>query len=207
MTSGSHNRFALFTVIGAAVWLGFLPLYDWLFAWTQFAPGINWIYLPHGLRIMLVLLLGPAGALGFTIGAALHTRYSAHGTNLDPLLDLVLAVIPGLAAWLAVMLTFRQWPGRSLQPLVCVNAQALDGRRLLLLAFVSAILNSTSHITARYALGNEAHNWADLLTAMFIGDLFGALFLLYTLKGCIVLFDNITSATIHHERKTKPESP
>lgn len=83
----------------------------------------------------------------------------------------------------------------------------MDGRRLLLLAFASAILNSTSHITARYAFGNEAHDWVDLLTAMFIGDLFGALFLLYTLKGCILLFDNVKSAALHHERKTKPESP
>lgn len=200
MQSWSHNRFALFTVIGAVVWLAFLPLYDWLFAWTQFVPGINWIYLPHGLRILLVLLLGPAGALGFTIGAALHTRYSAYGTHLDPVLDLLLAVIPGLAAWLAVMLTFRHWPGRSLQPLGWSNAGTLDGSRLLLLAFVSAILNSTSHITARYALGNEAHDWADLLTAMFIGDLFGALFLLYILKGCILLFDHFNSTVIHHER-------
>jgi len=99
-----------------------------------------------------------------------------------------------------VMLTFRQWPGRSLQPMGWTDGGALDGRRLLLLAFVSAILNSTSHITARYAFGNEAHNWVDLLTTMFMGDLFGALFLLYTLKGCILLFDHFNSTVIHHER-------
>lgn len=66
--------------------------------------------------MILVLLFGPAGALGFTIGAAAHSRHPGYGAHIDPWLDLVLAVIPGLAAWLAVMLTFRQWPGRSLQP-------------------------------------------------------------------------------------------
>jgi hypothetical protein len=207
MTAAHYSRFALFTLIGAAVWLGFMPFYEWLFSWTEHVPGVNWVYLPHGVRMMLVLLLGAAGALGFTLGALIYTQLTGYGPTFDPSLDLVLAVIPGLAAWVAVMLTFRQWPGRSLQPLARSGTQAMDGRRLLLLAFVSAILNSTSHITARYALGSEAHDWVNLWTAMFVGDLFGALLLLYTLKGCILLFDNSTSTAIHHERKTKPESP
>jgi hypothetical protein len=207
MTPGPYSRFALFTVIGAVLWLGFLPFYDWLFSWTEHVPGINWVYLPHGVRMMLVLLLGAAGALGFTLGAVIYTQLTGYGPTFDPSLDLALAVIPGLAAWLAVMLTFRQWPGRSLQPLASSSTHSMDGRRLLLLAFASAILNSTSHITTRYAFGNESHDWVDLWTAMFVGDLFGALFLLYTLKGCILLFDNIKSAALHHERKTKPESP
>jgi hypothetical protein len=207
MTPGQYSRFALFTVIGAVLWLGFLPFYDWLFSWTEHVPGINWVYLPHGVRMMLVLLLGAAGALGFTLGAVIYTQLTGYGPTFDPSLDLALAVIPGLAAWLAVMLTFRQWPGRSLQPLASSSTHSMDGRRLLLLAFASAILNSTSHITTRYAFGNESHDWVDLWTAMFVGDLFGALFLLYTLKGCILLFDNIKSAALHHERKTKPESP
>ncbi len=207
MTPGQYSRFALFTVIGAVLWLGFLPFYDWLFSWTEHVPGINWVYLPHGVRVMLVLLLGAAGALGFTLGAVIYTQLTGYGPTFDPSLDLALAVIPGLAAWLAVMLTFRQWPGRSLQPLASSSTHSMDGRRLLLLAFASAILNSASHITTRYAFGNESHDWVDLWTAMFVGDLFGALFLLYTLKGCILLFDNIKSAALHHERKTKPESP
>ena len=207
MTPGQYSRFALFTVIGAVLWFGFLPFYDWLFSWTEHVPGINWVYLPHGVRMMLVLLLGAAGALGFTLGAVIYTQLTGYGPTFDPSLDLALAVIPGLAAWLAVMLTFRQWPGRSLQPLASSSTHSMDGRRLLLLAFASAILNSTSHITTRYAFGNESHDWVDLWTAMFVGDLFGALFLLYTLKGCILLFDNIKSAALHHERETKPESP
>ena len=207
MGSVHYSRFALFTVIGAVLWLGFLPFYDWLFSWTEHVPGINWVYLPHGVRMMLVLLLGAAGALGFTLGAVIYTQLTGYGPTFDPPLDLALAVIPGLAAWVAVMLTFRQWPGRSLQPLASSSTRAMDGRRLLLLAFVSAVLNSTSHITTRYEFGNEAHDWVDLWTAMFVGDFFGALFLLYILKGCILFVGNFTSTAIHHERKTKPTSP
>lgn len=204
MTSEHYSRFALFALIGAAIWLGFMPFYQWLFSWTEHVPGVNWVYLPHGVRMILVMLFGAAGALGFTIGAVIYTQFTGYGPTFDPSLDLALAVIPGLAAWVAVMLTFFQWPGRSLQPMVGSSTQAMEGRRLLLLAFVSAILNSTSNITVRYALGNGAHDWVDLWTAMLIGDLFGALLLLYTLKGCILIFDNLTSTAMHHERKAKP---
>jgi len=39
MATAQYRRFALFTVIGAALWLGFLPLCDWLFAWTEHGPA------------------------------------------------------------------------------------------------------------------------------------------------------------------------
>ena len=207
MTLEHYSRFALFTLIGAAVWLGFMPFYQWLFSWTEHVPGINWVYLPHGVRMILVLLLGAAGALGFTLGAVIHTQLTGYGPTFDPSLDIALAVIPGLAAWVAVMLTFGHWPGRSLQPMASSNTQAMDGRRLLLLAFVSAILNSTSYLTARYALGNEVHDWVELWVAMSVGDLFGALLLLYALKGCILIVSNFTSTATHHARKTKSEAP
>lgn len=206
MRQDPYKRFAFFTMIGAAVWLGFLPLYELFFSWTQFVPGINWVYLPHGVRMMLVLLLGPAGALGFTLGAVVYTQLTGYGPTFDPLLDIVLAVVPGLAAWFAVMLTFRQWPGQSLQPLASLGTQAMDARRLLLLAFASAILNSTSHITVRYAFGSEVHDWLDLLMAMFIGDLFGALCLLYALKACILIFESSKLDSIHHDRKAEFKS-
>lgn len=206
MLASSYRRFALFTAIGAVIWIAFLPLYELLFSWTEFVPGINWVYLPHGIRMILVLLLGPAGALGFTIGAVLYSMYPGYGAHVDPGLDALLAVVPGLAAWTAVMLTFRQWPGRSLQPLVFQGSGALDGRRLLLLAFVSAILNSSSHVATRFLIGQEAYDASELLIAMFIGDLFGALLLLYALKGCILLFESLKSNSTDNGRKAKPKS-
>jgi len=206
METSPYRRFALFTAIGAVVWLAFLPLYELLFSWTEFVPGINWVYLPHGIRMILVLVLGPAGALGFTIGAVMYSMYPGYGVHVDPAIDALFAVLPGLAAWAAVLLTFRQWPGRSLQPLVFQGSNALDGRRLLLLAFASAVLNSTFHVALRYLIGDEGRDASELLIAMFIGDLFGALLLLYTLKGCILLLEAFQSNSTDNDRKAKPKS-
>lgn len=61
------SRFLLYVTISAVVWCAFVPLYAELFSWTEHISGVNWIYLPHGLRMILVLLFGVAGAVGFSI--------------------------------------------------------------------------------------------------------------------------------------------
>lgn len=75
--------FLLFTAISALVWCLFVPLYAWVFSWTEYISGINWIYLPHGLRMMLVLMFGVSGALGFRLARSYCAGSS--GTILNPL--------------------------------------------------------------------------------------------------------------------------
>ena len=96
------QRFFLFVAISALLWIGFVPIYHAAFAWTEFVPGANWVYLPHGLRMMLVLLFGLAGALGFTLGASLLAMTILSSTLLPPagvpaVVDISLALVPGLA--------------------------------------------------------------------------------------------------------------
>lgn len=37
---------------------------EWLFSRFEFARGINWIYLPAGMRLLCILLFAEAGAVG-----------------------------------------------------------------------------------------------------------------------------------------------
>ncbi|NDA44208.1 MAG: hypothetical protein EBX78_11420, partial [Gammaproteobacteria bacterium] len=67
----TSQRFLIFVLGSALLWYTFVPIYGWIFAWAEFGPGINWVYLPHGIRMALVLLFGVAGALGFSLGAQL----------------------------------------------------------------------------------------------------------------------------------------
>ena len=48
-------------------------LSDWLTAFLEAAPGVNWIYLPAGLRLFLVLIFGLSGAIGISIASILIT--------------------------------------------------------------------------------------------------------------------------------------
>lgn len=185
------QRFVFFVLLSTALWCAFVPLYGWLFAWAEFVSGINWIYLPHGVRMILVLLFGVAGAAGFTLGAAVlgWTGMSDGGETLTLQLDLALAVVPGLAAWAATRLILRDWPGRHLSTRAASCAAILDGRRLLLLAFASAVLNAAGHGIAGITLGAGVDDFGDRFLAMFVGDLLGALVLLYTFKAGLTVID------------------
>lgn len=201
------QRFVFFVLLSTALWCAFVPLYGWFFAWAEFVPGINWVYLPHGMRMILVLLFGVAGAVGFTLGAAVlgWAGISNGGETLTPQLNLALAVVPGLAALAAARLTLRDWPGRYLLPRVLGRVAAVDGRRLLLLAFASAVLNSAGHGMAGLTLGAGNDDFGDRFLAMFVGDLLGALLLLYILLGVVTLIDH-TLQKNHVSKETQKGS-
>jgi len=182
--------FLLFVAISALAWCAFVPLYAATFSWTEYVSGINWIYLPHGLRMMLVLLFGLAGAVGFSIGSQILRWFELDGLAQDPLLHIPTAFVPGIAAYCAAWLTLRAWPGRGLLPRIGEGIPEIDGRRLILLAFVSAILNSAGHVSVRVIYGHEQQPVNDDFLMMFIGDFFGALLLLYGLKQIVVFFES-----------------
>jgi hypothetical protein len=187
---GRTGLFFLFVAISAAAWCLFVPLFVLLFSWTEYVSGMNWLYLPHGLRMMLVLLFGVPGALGFSLGAQALRWAELDGITANPLLNSPLAIVPAIAAYGAALLTLRAWPGKGLLPRIGKGIPAIDGRRLILLAFVSAILNSAGHAAVRMTFGNEKIPIEDDFLIMLVGDFFGALVLLYTLKRVVVFFEN-----------------
>ncbi|HEX8884244.1 MAG TPA: hypothetical protein VF797_07120 [Noviherbaspirillum sp.] len=58
-----------FTMVLATIFFFILTLCinEWLFSYSELVPGINWIYLPAGVRLLSTLLFGGAGALGLLI--------------------------------------------------------------------------------------------------------------------------------------------
>ena len=184
-------RFLIFVLGSALLWCAFVPIYGWMFEWAEFGPGINWVYLPHGIRMVLVLLFGVAGALGFSLGAQLLslTLLPSGIVNEPPMLHVALAVVPGLAAWIAARLTLKDWPGRYLWQSTPADVAAIDGSRLLLLAYASAVLNSAGHGMAWLAFGNNLVILGDRFFAMFVGDMLGASILLYILKLSLFALD------------------
>ena len=202
------QRFFLFVAISAVLWIGFVPIYHAAFAWAEFVPGANWVYLPHGLRMMLVLLFGLAGALGFTLGASLLAMTILSSTLLPPagipaVVDISLALVPGLAAWLAAVWTLKDWPGRYLTMPLAAGVTGLDGRRLILLAFVSAVLNAAGHAAVWGLFAAEATPAEQRFIAMFVGDFLGALLLLYTLRGLLIYLSKYQKGSGFHGGTTR----
>mgnify|MGYP001346210927 CR=1 FL=1 len=73
---GLLAEWALMILLSAFLFVGFFRLNDLLFIAFEHAEGINWIFLPAGFRVLLVLVLGWPGALGI-VGAPFGLTKSA----------------------------------------------------------------------------------------------------------------------------------
>lgn len=148
------------------------PFSDWL----HFEPGVDWVFLPSGLRLCLVLLLPWPGAIGVALASA-GLAWNETGLLLEPA---VTGLISGFAPLLARAVALR-WLGLD------ANLQALSGRALLGLVVVFALLCSTLHQLWYGWLGRSEDHLASLLV-MFTGDVLGSLICLYALFGGIRLW-------------------
>lgn len=58
---------AALVVASAALWIGLWFLNAWMFAGLNYAPGIDLVYFPAGVRLVIVLVFGVWGAIGIAL--------------------------------------------------------------------------------------------------------------------------------------------
>jgi hypothetical protein len=167
-----------FTMVVTTVvlFLAMLALNEWLFKQLEFAPGINWIYLPAGMRLLCTLLFAGAGAIGLLIvswGVSFLVLFPDDFNR-----AFVGGIVAALAPYLVYLLARRLY---GLHPLLT----NLTPRRLLLLSVAYAVASPLLH-HIWFALQGQG----DLLSgfaAMFVGDLVGTLIVIYAMKLVLVL--------------------
>lgn len=170
-------RHQLLQVLATIVlFAGMLALNELLFRSLEFAPGINWVYLPAGMRLLCTLLFAEAGAVGLLAVSWGVSFLVFFPGNFDR------AFMGGILATLAPYLVYRA--ARHLYGLQASLANLTPGR-LLVLSLAYSVASPLFH-----------HLWfawrgePDLLrgfAAMFVGDLAGTLVVLYGLKGLLAL--------------------
>lgn len=138
-------------------------------SFTRFADGVNWIYLPSGLRLTLVLVFGAPAALGIAWSSALLTGWPQSWDALPQ--ALVTGAISGGAPWLALVVSRRVL---SLQ----ADLAGLEARVLLKMALIFAITSAALH-QAWYGWNQAAPDRAVQFAVMIAGDLVGTLVVLY----------------------------
>jgi hypothetical protein len=158
-----------------AVYALSLWLNEKIFSHTEFVWGVNWIYLPTGIRLLSTLLLGADGAIGLLIVGLIvdFTYYFAH----DPVRGIVGAMIGAVGPYMVYRLALERYH-------LSASLTNLTPRRLLVLALAVALVNSSLH-HIWFALTGDTQNFAERFCMMFIGDLSGALILLYFIKGIL----------------------
>ena len=159
-----------------ALFAGALAVNEWLFKQLEFVPGINWVYLPAGLRLLCTLLFAEAGAVGLLLvsWAAGYLLVFPHQFD-RAFWGGILATVAPYGVYLAAR------HGWGLQ----ASLANLTPRRLLVLCVACALASPLLH-HVYFALRGQQDLWRSFV-AMFVGDLSGTLIVVYTVKGLLAL--------------------
>ncbi|MDB5748488.1 MAG: hypothetical protein JWP72_3336 [Massilia sp.] len=167
------------SLIGATVvlFLSAIALNELLFTRLEFAPGINWIYLPAGVRLLCTLLFAEAGAVGVLAASwAICFGYFFPG---DPLRSFAGGILAALAPWLVYRLILASNRGDA-------SLAGLSPVRLLVYALAFSVASPALH-HAWFALQGQGGDLLHSFLVMAAGDLAGTLIVLYTAKAALAL--------------------
>jgi hypothetical protein len=159
-----------------ALFLVMLWINDWLFRQLEFAPGINWVYLPAGMRLLCTLLFAEAGAIGLLLVSWLVSFVYFFPDDAER------AFVGGILAAVAPYAVYR---GASWYHGYSASLANLTPGRLLVLAVAYSIASPLLH-HLWFAWRGQA-NLVQGFMVMFIGDLTGTLIVLYGIKGLLAL--------------------
>ncbi len=165
---------AALITIAMAVVLALLGLgNEHLLRQTEVAQGVNWIYLPAGLRMCYVLVLPVHGALAIFMATVLLAAR-------DPTLSMWLVGVNGaVTACGPVLARIVALQRLGLQ----ASLANLTSRMLWMLAAVFGLFSTTLHQAFFAAIGRE-----PAFVSMWVGDTLGCLLCLYGLKGLALLW-------------------
>lgn len=148
-----------------------------VFSHTSFVRGINWIFLPSGVRLLGTLLVGFDGFVGLLVGGLLmdFIYWFPH----DPVRAIAGAILGSLAPYLVYRLALERYDLKA-------SLTNLTPKRLLILAVAYSVANPFLH-HIWFALQGNTENIGESFIMMFVGDLTGALIMLYAMKGILAL--------------------
>jgi hypothetical protein len=145
---------------------------EWIFNHSEFVRGVNWIYLPAGMRLLCTLLFGEAGAVGVLLASWSSCFF--YFFQDDPVRSFFGGILSALAPWLVYLFAKRVL---GLQ----TSLSNLTAQRLLLLIVLYGLASPTLH-QIWLALNGDTTNIGERYLVMVVGDLCGSLVLIYTLK-------------------------
>lgn len=136
----------------------------------EFTRGINWIYLPAGMRLLCTLLFGGAGAIGILFASWITCVFYFFPD--DPLRSFAGGVASAAAPYLVYLMAGKMYGLEA-------SLKNLNAQRLLLLAVAYSIMSPLMHHV--WILLNGGSLGSGFLV-MVTGDLLGTLAVIYAMK-------------------------
>lgn len=165
------KRLALILVCALAYYLIFY-LNKLLFDTYEFSFGVNWIFIPSGIQLLLVLIALSDGALGVAL-ASIFIGFENY--YLESALQ---TVITGLISGGSPLLSRK----------ICLDLLHVDKELIKLtpksifqMSIVFAVISATLH-QLWFFYNGKSNNFLESLLVMAIGDLLGTAFVLSVLS-------------------------
>lgn len=153
-------------------------LNSWLTDSLVFGLGVNWIYLPAGLRLFLTLIFGFPGALGISLASFLISFYGDFPHELT--ICIGIGLISGFSPYLARYFIFSNL---RLEP----DLSNLSFPKLITCILIYALLSAGLHQWWFSTMTLENTGSLNHFVVMFIGDVLGSLLLISLIKSCLDL--------------------
>lgn len=171
--SEANNYASLLTKIALAlgcalVYLFAFKLNSALFDWLKFSEGVNWVFIPSGVRMLLILVLLYSGSIGIAI-ASCFINYMI-GNDDHHLFNIVTAVISGFAPLIAREICIGLFH-------LDASLRDLNSRTLFQLSVVFSLISALLHQVWFYWNG-VTENFVASSLVMAFGDWLGTVLVL-----------------------------
>jgi hypothetical protein len=149
----------------------------YLFSAFGYSEGVNWVFLPSGLRVVFILLFGVPGAIGIAL-SSMAIGY-LHYFDGDLVSIIGTGAISGFAPWLARLICVD---GLKLD----VNLQNLTAAALLKISVIFAVISPLLH-QLWFTWRGYTEDFINSTAVMAVGDLVGTIAMLYAAKLLLAL--------------------
>ena len=171
-----HIKNSSVVLISALVYLLFFYLNKLFFASYEFSYGVNWIFIPSGIQLLLVLVAGVYGAIGIFLASVVIGLQNYY---LDSVfLTLITAFISGSSPLLARKICF-DFLG------VNKNLRNITFSLIVKMSLIFGLISASLH-QLWFFYNSKSDDFLSDLIVMFTGNISGTLLVLL-----IVSFVNI----------------
>lgn len=171
--------FLRLTLIGFSFicYFGLFSLNTLFFSNSEFSTGVNWVFLPAGIRLLLTLVLAEDAAIGISL-AAISIGLSDFFEN-DFITAIGAGILSGLAPYIAYRLVVKQYS-------ISHNLSNMNNRNLILCIVLFALISPLLHQVWFVSRGYTT-DFLLSFAVMMVGDLLGSLLIIYSAKSLLFL--------------------
>jgi hypothetical protein len=175
ITSSSTSLFLMGALISALLYSTLFFLNDWVTEAVKYDLGVSWIYLPAGLRLLLILIFGLAGAIGIAVASFAISYFGVFPPDLVTCIGigLISGFAPLLAKWIVVS-----------NISINTDLSNLSIQKIILCIIVYALMSSGLH-QYWFELRDLESGSLNHFLVMFVGDIAGSVLLIAVIKYSI----------------------